>query len=81
MIIRIWKELEKYGYRRIVMMRENGMLTINGIYLHNNSEHVKLVGILTTLPGYEGCISNTEEVHYHFSDGAERYCIIAEWNI
>ena len=81
MIIAIWKELEKHGYRRIIMMRQNGMLTINGIYLHSNSEHVKLVGILTALPGYEGCVSNAEEVHYHFFDGVERYCIIAEWNI
>ena len=80
-MISIWKELEKYGYRRMVMMRQNGMLTIMGIYLHNNTEHVKLVGILTALPGYEGCVANTEEVHYYFFDGTERYCVIAEWNI
>lgn len=80
MIINIWKKLEKYGYRRMVMMRQNGMLTITGIYLHNNDEFLKLGALLATL-GCEGSVSNAEEVHFHFFDGTERYCVIAEWNI
>lgn len=78
-IFELWRDLEKLGYHP-TLQREDGKMTMRGVYLHSTADKLAVSAIATDYPDFEICEEDGEEDRFYF-ESEQDFVLIAEWNI
>lgn len=78
-IFKIWEELEKAGYHP-TLQREDGVLTMRGVYLRNTAAQIDFSFLIADYLDYKRYERNGEEIRCYF-EGDQDFVLVAEWNI